>query len=741
MSYFIKISFILFFLFAYLKSHSQTVTGKVYNEEKEAMPGASIYWLNTNLGTTTNETGEFQITKPELSDKLVISFVGYQSDTLSIKNQPFLEIILQKSTQLNEVVVESNQQDAYISHISPMKTEVITAHELTKAACCDLSGCFETQVSVQPQTTNVITNSKELRILGLSGTYNQILIDGMPLIQGLSYTYGISSFPGILVQNIFISKGANSVLQGYESISGQINVIPKSGSTKEKLLVNLYMNSFAEKHANVNYSFNGKKWNNITSVHTVFPAQKFDRDKDQFLDLPLLNRQAIYNKFTWKSESEQGFSSTIGIRLLHEKRQGGQTFFDETKDLGTTNTYGQLVEINQPEIYTKSGYRWNDDHKVTLIASAFSQNQDSWFGSLHYKAKQFNAYANLQYELKWKEKHELKTGFSYRHMELFENIQFADTLLDRNYAGNYSKNENIPGVFAENTFKLMDNRMNLITGVRADWHPTFGLITTPRILIKYNINDENTIRISAGTGWRTVNLFSENINLLASSRNVVFVETLNPEKATNWGLNYTYDYEANHISGYITADFYQTLFQNQFFPDYDKDPAQAYIYNYTGQSISNGFQIEANAKLYKWVDVKLAYNYLDVYRMNNATKYVLPFNPKHKILSTFSVKPKSEKWHLDINIHWYGKQNLPVNAESVTPGQSKPYQLYNIQYTQKIKRFEVYAGCENIFDFRQRQPIISWQNPFSKSFDTSSVWGPTRGRELYIGLRFLLLKK
>src|SRR5687767_2624918 len=193
---------------------------------------------------------------------------------------------------LTDVLIEGNRRPSYISS-NPIKTEVISSLELKKAACCDLAGCFETQASVQPQTTNIITNSKELRILGLSGIYNQVLVDGFPMIQGLTYTYGISSIPGPLVENIFVAKGAASVLQGYESISGQINVLTKEPDKADKLFLNGYINSFAEKHINAFYSAKKNKWSNITAIQVVQPAGKVDKDEDTFIDVPLLTRYMI----------------------------------------------------------------------------------------------------------------------------------------------------------------------------------------------------------------------------------------------------------------------------------------------------------------------------------------------------------------------------------------------------------------------------------------------------------------
>jgi outer membrane receptor for ferrienterochelin and colicins len=720
---------------------SQSLTGKVINSKSQPITGASVYWLDTTIGTTTGDKGEFKITLQNITQKkLIVSFVGYNPDTINITNQTYITVKLEETQTLDEITVTGERPGTYISRINPIKTEIITQTELTKAACCDLAGCFDSEGSVESTTTNVVTNAKELRILGLSGVYNQVLIDGMPLIQGLSYTYGISSIPGTLVNRINVAKGTNSVLQGFEGISGQINVELKEPGNSEKLLLNLYVNSFMEKQFNVNYSRGFKKWSTLIAAHTTQPANRFDRDKDTFLDLPLLTRYSFFNKWKYGKEDSWGLHSLIGIRYTNEQRTGGQTAFNISSDEGTTNSYGQTLKYSQPEIYTKTGYRFNSTESIVFSSSAFYQKQNSFFGTTLYKAEQTNFYANLQYELKWSKKHLLKTGFSYRYQNLGENISFTKNTLNRTYAGRYLKNEKISGIFAENIFNWKGDKIVLITGLRLDNHNTFGLFLTPRALLKYEFANNTTARISAGTGYRTINLFSENINLLASSRDIIITGQLKPETAFNSGINLTHQKYWKNITATFGLDFYRTQFTNQIFPDYDADPTKALIGNFTGTSISNSFQAETNFNFYSVFEIKISYNYLDVYQIIDGGKYILPFNPRHKIVSALSYKPKSKKWHFDMNAHWYGEQmlaNTTTNpTEYQTPEKSKPYTLVNAQFTKSWKRLEVYSGCENLFDFRQLKPIISWQDPFSPYFDTSNVWGPTRGREFYFGLRF-----
>lgn len=729
-------------LFSFYSSQAQIIRGLVSNTLNEPLAGATITLKGTNTGGITNEEGFFSMALPSKTNHLlIVSFTGYHADTLTVSDTTFLRVILKPASSSDGVVVQGYKKSSYIAS-TPIKTEVITSLELKKAACCDLAGCFETQGTVQPQTTNIITNSKELRILGLSGIYNQVLIDGFPQIQALSYTYGISSTPGTLVENIFVSKGANSVLQGFESISGQINVLTKEPDKTDKLLLNAYINSFSEKHLNAVYTIKKKKWSNLTAFHMVQPAGKFDKDEDTFLDLPLLTRYMVSNRWKKGDESKWGWSTQVGMKYLYEERIGGQTHFNPEADKGTTKAYGQSVKFQQPEVWFKTAYRLNEKHRFALYSSGFYHAQQSWFGVTGYKGNQTNVYANLQYELSYLTNSVLKTGASFRYFNLLENISFTENSLNRTYAGDYKKKETIPGMFAENNLTSGNGRLTWILGVRADNHNQFGWQITPRTLLKWDFAENMTVRGSAGTGWRTANIFSENIGMMASSRDIIFEETLQPEKALNVGINATWKFKRSNFEGYTSVDFYRTSFQNQIFPDYDRSSTIAYIANFNGASVSNGFQIEASGTFYNRVSAKLGYVYLDVYQEKNDVKFVLPFNPKHRVQGAASFMPLTRKWHVDANFHWYGVQRLPDTKSNPEiyqrPGESDPYSIVNLQYTHTLGKFEIYGGCENIFNFRQNQPITSWQEPFGPYFDTQFAWGPTRGREAYLGLRFTL---
>lgn len=724
---------------------AQTITGKVRGSEGELLIGATVEWLGTNIGVSTDRTGAFSISKENINtDQLIVGFVGMKPDTLSIGNETYVEVQLIEPLTLEELEVAAKRPDSYVSKLDPIKTEVITQGELAKAACCDLAGCFGTEGTVEATTTNIVTNSKELRILGLSGVYNQVLIDGFPLIQGATYTYGISTVPGALVDNIYVAKGTNSVLQGYEGMVGQINVILKNPVESERLFLNVYLNSFLESQFNGNFSHQWNKWSTIVGLHTTQPARKMDRDKDTFLDMPKLTRYSLYNKWQYGNSLENGWHSMIGMRLINEKRVGGQMDFNPNTHKGGTQFYGQTVNFFQPEFYTKSGYRFNNKQNLILMASSLYHDQNSWFGTTQYNAEQVNFYSKIQFEHDWQQNNSLKIGLTYRVNELKETIDFGENPLNRSYDGRYVKKESIPGIFAENSFSFLGDKLTFLAGITVDHHNNFGVFFSPRTMFRYAIAENTTLRFSAGTGWRTINLFSENVNLLASSRDVIIADDLKPEEALNIGANIVHKLFGNNFNATLSLDAYRTIFSNQIFPDYNIEATKAYIANFEETSIGNGIKAEISVNAFEQFNAKISYNYLDVYRMVDDYKYVLPFNAKHKVGASFSYQPISDKWRVDMNMHWYGKQQLPDTRSNPTefqlPSESDPYSLVGIQFTKKWKAFELYTGCENIFDFRQKRAILSWENPFSPYFDTAAVWGPTKGREFYMGLRYRLAK-
>jgi outer membrane receptor for ferrienterochelin and colicins len=740
---------ILALIFTWLVgSHSQLsaqyLFGQITDQSEVPLEGAILARSGTVVGASTNELGEFALPIPDtalLPFTVVVTYAGIKDSFTVDAMDVFWSFSLPVKVTLQEVEIKDAATGAYISVLQPIKTEIINRAELRKAACCDLAGCFETQSTVQPTTTNILTNAKELRILGLSGVYNQVLVDGMPTLQGLTYTYGLSTIPGNQVENIWVVKGANSVVQGFEGMVGQITVFPRDGQSAEKGTADVLINSFGEKHLNASISLKKEKWNNYLAVHSLQPGSKWDRDQDGFLDLPLLTRYAVFNKWKYRSESEKGLSGFIGLRFVQEERIGGQSTFNEKEG----KDYGQVVRFKQPEWYGKVNFRLDSNQILTFFSSAVLHRQSSQFGWVRYTADQNQLYSNVQYARFWGKNtaHEFKTGLSFRHLNVGEHIEFdVKDSLQRSYQGHYLRTENTPGIFAENTFNWDKGRWTWIVGVRTDRHNLFGQFTTPRTLLRFNPAPEWDFRFSSGYGWRSVQLFPENIGLLTGNRDIRWEEALRPEEAWNSGLNLTHRTSIGRNQVTFTADFYHTRFLNQFFPDYDRHPAFAFLYNFSGKSVSNGLQLEVAANRKDRLEARLAYNFVDVYRIQEDQKVVLPFNAKHRLLGAATYRTPEKDWQFDLNVHWYGQQRLPNTEQNPIdlrrPAQSDPYTMVNLQIRRAFKWLDCFVGVENVFDFRQKQPILGWQRPFAAGFDPSFAWGPTRGRELYIGINFRL---
>ncbi|MCX6160362.1 MAG: carboxypeptidase-like regulatory domain-containing protein, partial [Ignavibacteriae bacterium] len=471
-------------------TYSQTINGIVYGSNvkgRETLEGASIKWINTKKGALTGSEGKFELYPEGITDRrVIVSYVGYTPDTVDVSKKSFVEIELKSSFSTQQIVVEDEQKSSFISNDNS-KTEVITQMELKKDACCDLSGCFGKNASVDVAVTDILTNTKELKVLGLEGSYTQILIDNMPIMTGLVTKYGVTSIPGTLVNKINISKGSNSVLQGYESISGIMNVLLKDYGTSDRLLVNGFINSGLEKQFNVNGTAMVKKnLSTIAAFQTVQEMKRMDENGDGFLDVPLTRRYMFYNKWRYGSSEEDKTSVMVGLKYLNERRVGGQKGFNYDTDLGSGIIYGQTVNLENGDIYGRISRVLKNENQIKLFTSGGFFNQDSYYGTTNYTAKQRDFYFNGLYEFEVYKKSFLRFGASYRYENIDENVRFLAEV-PKTYAGNYEKLESIPGVFTEASFEQKDLNLSVIAGLRLDFHNKYNLITTPRILIRYQL--------------------------------------------------------------------------------------------------------------------------------------------------------------------------------------------------------------------------------------------------------------
>ncbi|MDQ3019367.1 MAG: TonB-dependent receptor [Bacteroidota bacterium] len=737
--FYLIITILLFSEVSYSQNLKGTVNG-ISEDKKVPLEGAVIKWINTTKGTASDEKGFFEISIDGITDKrIIVSNIGYKSDTVKVSDELNTEITLYQNATTDVIEVEDDKASTFISN-DDAKTEVITSQELVKDACCDLSGCFGKNSSVEVAVTDILTDSKELKILGLEGAYTQILIDNMPMMNGLNIKYGVSSIPGTLIDRITISKGSNSVLQGYESISGIMNVLLKDYNTSDKILLNGFVNSMLEKQVNLNLTNSiNKKLNTILAFNSVQRSNRVDENNDSFLDNPLITRYVLFNKWNFANEKDKSEINVAG-RYWNEERIGGQDNYD-VNNQGSSAIYGQTAKINSVEGYFRYAKQISDTKGMNLYLNTNYYDQKSFYGITRYNASQTNFAASGFYEFEILEKYFLKTGLSYKYLNIDERIGFEDTT-NKTYAGNYLKNESIPGIFAENSMDLLNDKATLMTGLRFDFHNEYDLIVTPRALLRYQPVDELVLRVSAGTGFRTVNIFSENSNLLASSKNIIIASNIEPEQVFNYGADILYYFALDEIGGSLNLDFYRTVFNNKIIPDYDINPSEVVFANLDGYAFSNVFQAESNINLFRNVDVKLAYKFIDLQYERNGIRYQQPFNSMHRFLSSISYAPQDNSWIFSGGLQWFGEQILPSTqsnpVEYQRPNESQPFTMINAQINKNFKYFELYGGIENILNFIQDNPIISAEDPFGQYFDTSYIWGPTKGREFYFGFRVLV---
>lgn len=735
----LRIVYLFVFIGLPMSAFAQSITGVITDIMGKPLIGANVMWENSNIGTVTDDNGNFSIPDKNTGERILkISYIGFTTEKLAVGNISHWEIQLIEDATLAEVnITAKGSATRFANEVA--KVEVLGVCEIQRAACCSLAGCFSTNSNVEANVTNVVTDAKELRILGLSGVYNQVLVDGLPLIQGLAYPYGPNSYPGTMIEKIFVTKGANSVLQGFESISGQINMEFHQPETAPRLFLNAFANSFGETQFNANYMVKKPTWNNLTIAHLTLPATNNDRDKDGFRDIVRTNRMSFYNRWAYDNPDKPKWRTYFAVRFLKENREGGLTGFDHNKHLGTSQVYGQNVHMNQGDITTKTNYIISDKTSIIMLNSAYVHRQESYFGVKHYLGKQFNLtstiYADYYYGT---QNHNLKAGLSHRHNRLQEDVKFLEPIPFLDYEGVYKTEYDIPGIFAENKWTL--SKFTILAGLRYDWFGNFGWKFTPRLLVRAQLSENTDIRFNIGKGYRIAHIFAENSSLLAGNRTLQIARDLAPEEAINTGLNFIQNFVWNGISITLSGDAYLTFFQNQIFPDFNKKVNTAIVNNFFGRSVSNSYQLEN-----KWIftpqfDLKVAYNYLEVYRVNEGVRENLPFVPTHKWSANTSYSIPNDQWQFDLTYRWIGSKRLPSTAnypeQYRLPESSTPYHQFDFQITRRWKVFQIYAGIENIFDLRQEFPILGYDQPFGEYFDPAFNWGPTKGREVYIGVRY-----
>lgn len=718
---------------------AQQLTGRVFAKETNRevpLAGASVYFPGTTKGTVTDENGNFQIEKNNPNfHKLVISFVGYVNDTVLAEGDK-IKVVLKSSVSLKEVEVKGSRPDTYISQVNPIKTEVLTTTELEKNACCNLSESFESNPTVDASYSDAVTGARQIQMLGLSGTYVQSLVDVLPHIRGLNTSFGFNFIPGPWVENIYVSKGNGSVVNGYESITGQIAVELKKPERSDKFFLNLYGNNEGRFETNVLQSFIlDSNWSTMYLFNGSVMQNKMDHNHDSFLDVPLNKQYQVMNR--WKFDSGKRVESMFGIRYLNDDRTAGDIRFNPNLDKLTSNYYGIGIKTSRFETFAKSSFNFREcDYKsIGLQLSYIHHSTDAYYGLRSYDAHEQTFYSNLIFQSRIGEsKYKFRTGISF----------MADTYHDHLDSLLIARQEVVPGTFFELTYDD-EQHWTIVPGIRADYNSEYDWFINPRLHVRYKISENSSIRASAGSGHHTPHILAENTALPASSKQIIITENLKAEHAWNTGINYSLCFLVNGREMKFSIDAYRTEFLNQAVVDLYTEPGAAYIYNLSGKSFSNSLQAEIMYEPVTGIRLKAAWKYNDVKASYNSRMMEKPLNPKQRALFNAAYETPNGRWKADFTLQYSGKQQLPpyVDHSSHQHSNDKPTSYVAPaffrslgQITYMSSKWDVYFGSENIGDYRQHNPVINPDDPFGQHFDTGIVWGPVTGRMFYAGIRF-----
>ena len=726
--------------------------GTVVDEANLPLMGAEVYWNGTQIGVSTDDNGTFTLKRTENSNTLVISYIGYKTKTVKVTNSEALHIQLEPQSALEEVVVTQKRANTMKSQWQVANLHTMSSGELLKAACCNLSESFSTNPSIDVNFSDAVTGNKQIKMLGLTSPYILMAEENIPAMRGASQAYGLSFVPGTWIESIQITKGAGSVINGYESISGQINYEIEKPINARPFFLNLYTSEDSRYELNAHTKVKlSDKWASSLLAHGNVRQRKSDHNHDGFIDNPIGNQINLLNRWQY-SNAEKGWVSFVNLNYMKDERQAGQIDYNPLTDKGTTNAWGSEVNSERFTLSNKTGYVFPDTpYKSIGLQNSFqSHRQDSYFGLNSYDIHQKSWYGNLIYNsIIGNTQHKFATGLSGTYDDY--NEQLTTSAL----AGDFSRIDRSVGAFFEYTYDNSSN-FSFVAGIRADSHNNLGNFITPRFHLRYNPWKQATFRLSAGRGKRAANVIAENQQLLASSRQLHIIGGdggklygLNPEIAWNYGASFLQAFKIWGKNAELSVDFYRTHFDNQVVVDLDHSPQQALFYNLDGKSFANSLQAEVSISPAKGLDFKAAYKYYDVQTQFTKGQLEKTLTPKHRWFANIAYETadthenKHSQWKFDVTFNWLGEQRLPTTATNPLPYRLSDYApsfaTLNAQITRVFsKTFEVYVGGENITNYKQANGILAADAPFGAYFDSTMQYAPAFGQMYYAGLRFKL---
>lgn len=725
------------------------VLSKNSDGTEEPVIYATVYWDGSDIYAECNENGEFSIRRSSNHNrKLITTALGFVSDTLSVgDNDDYLEIVLRTDNVLNEVVVYGKSEANYISKLSTVKTEVISAAGLCKMACCNLAESFENSASVSVGYSDAITGARQIKLLGLSGIYTSMLDENRPVMRGLAAPFGMAYIPGQWLESIQIAKGPSSVINGIDAITGQINMEHRKPTDEKPFFLNLFLSSMLRAEMNIASSLQlNHKWSTVILAHASTDPMAHDANKDGFRDGPGTMQFNFANR--WLYYAENGTQIRFGVKALYDDRVGGHMDFHKRNvdSLYTEKVpWGTNIVNSGANAFVKAGFPLNEDnsHNIAVIADYTYHRFDSHFGVKSYFGEQNSGFLNIIYQGIPNDSHR----FSFGVRNFFDDI--SDRLHDGRYGDHdLSRVENMVGVYGEYTYTYGD-KFTGVADVSIDYNNRHGFFVSPRLNLKYSPFDFLVFRAMGGRGIRTPNIVVDNLGIMSTGRRINIADNLDIESAWTYGGNITgYIPIGFNDNCYISFDYFRSDFTKQVIVDqeYNYDPTKEfndlYIYNLDGRSYTNTYQVDFSIEPVERFTILATFRYTDSkVTLKDRGLVDRPLISKYKGVLNLQYATRMNLWTFDLTLQVNGPSRIPDFAVSEGRSNMSPvYPVLYMQVTRKFKGVDVYIGADNITNYRQKNPIINAENPYAPDFNASVIWGPLMGIKVYAGMRFTLWK-
>ncbi len=752
------------------QASAQNIEGKVLDSQDNPLIGASVWWADTTIGEATNLEGEFAIHKVKEHNMLVASYLGFHNDTIRIEGsrEPITFRLNSEGVDIESVVVNGSVGGNFIKYDGIAKDEMISFAGLCKMACCNLAESFENSASVTVGYSDAISGARQIKMLGLAGIYTQILDENRPIMRGIGAPYGLNYTPGMWLNSIQVSKGVSSVTAGHEAITGQINLEHRKPTDDERLFVNLFLNDELRPEVNISSALPVTSDGRLSTVILLHASADTDlnisdHNSDGFRDMPATKQLNLANR--WLYTADNGMQVRWGYRLLQENRLGGELGYtsDMRDEAYTNDIYGSEIFNRGANGYLKIGapvgasvYNEDTDEElrssIALIADYDYFDESAYFGLNTYDGKERSLSLNLTYLHYLTPASSLSIGASTFLQNIDESLSNNTPWLSNGNSApfNLSRKENEVGLYTEYTYKP-SHRFSVVLGLRGDYNDYFRkAFVTPRSLVRYAITESTILRLSAGLGYRSANVVTDNIGILATGRKIVFDEGIgspfdSQERVATYGASLTQTISIlAEGDATISADYFRSDFLNQVVVDQEFSRENIHIYSSQDRAYTNTYQLDFNWTPVERFDIFATYRYSDsstTIKRPDGTSLAIerPLTSRSKGLINLQYATPYRRWVFDATAQLNGPMRLPTQSGNIADSSYSPtYPMFYMQVSRRVRNVDIYAGCENIAGYHQPEPILSANNPYSSAFNSSVVWGPLMGRKFYIGLRYNL---